>query len=82
VIRVVADKSDPVFILWGAKAQGKADLITRIAGFPGMIIKSSHPSPQSANRSCLGSPPFIGSEPFSKANGFLGEGGLDWNLDS
>ena len=36
-----------------------------------------------ASRACLGSPPFAGSRPFSRANGLLrgsGRGEIDWNL--
>jgi uracil-DNA glycosylase len=83
VIRIVTEDSDPVFLLWGGDAQGKEKLITRITGSPDMIIKSSHPSPISANRLCLGSPPFIGSRPFSEVNKLLrrlGRGEIDWNL--
>lgn len=83
VIRVVAKESDPVFLLWGEDAQAKETHITRVTGSPGKIIKSSHPSPISANRPCLGSPPFIGSRPFRKANKLLrgsGRDEIDWNL--
>ena len=83
VIRVVSQESDPVFLLWGKEAQGKAELITRITGSPGRIIKSSHPSPPAAYRPCCDSPPFIGSKPFSKVNDLLGRLGrdeIDWNL--
>lgn len=83
VIRTVAEQSDPVFLLWGGKAQAKAALITRITGSLGNVIKSSHPSPPAAYRPCLDSPPFVGSKPFSKANDLLGRagrGGIDWNL--
>lgn len=83
VIRVVIKESDPVFLLWGEKAQRKEKHITRITGSPGKIIKSSHPSPISAYRPCLDSPPFIGSRPFGKANKLLRgsrRGEIDWNL--
>jgi len=83
VIRVVSKESDPVFILWGEKAQSKEKHITRTTGSPGKTIKSSHPSPISANRPCDDSPPFIDSKPFSKANELLrrsGRGEIDWNL--
>jgi uracil-DNA glycosylase len=73
VIQVVTKKSDPVFVLWGQKAQEKEGLITRITGSSGKIIRSSHPSPISSHRPCRDSPPFIRSKPFSKANGLLRE---------
>lgn len=56
-----------VFILWGKNAQAKEKLI----GTHHLIIKSAHPSPLSAYRG------FLGSQPFSKANGFLCSNGLD-----
>lgn len=51
-----------VFILWGAYAQRKGEIIDESRHF---IIKSPHPSPFSANRG------FFGSKPFSKTNEFL-----------
>lgn len=83
VVRVAAAERDPVFLLWGAVAQRKEELIRRITGSPDKIIKSSHPSPLSANRPCGDSPPFLGSRPFSRANQILcdaGREGIDWNL--
>jgi uracil-DNA glycosylase len=83
VIRVVANESDPVFLLWGARAQGKEGLIKSVTGAPGKIIKSSHPSPRAANRPCLGSPPFNRSKPFREANRLLTNARrseIDWSL--
>jgi uracil-DNA glycosylase len=54
-----------VFILWGAHAQAKRDLI----GPQHLVIASAHPSPLSASRG------FFGSKPFSKANDFLRQQG-------
>ncbi len=53
-----------VFVLWGAFAQKKEELID-----PGKhyIIKSAHPSPFSVHRG------FFGSRPFSKINAYLSE---------
>jgi uracil-DNA glycosylase len=82
-MRVVTQRSDPVFLLWGKKAQAKERLITRITGSPGRVIKSSHPSPPAAYRPCLDSPPFVGSKPFSKANNMLRglrRVEIDWSL--
>lgn len=50
-----------VFILWGAHAQAKAELIAAHHA----VISSAHPSPLSASRG------FFGSRPFSRANAFL-----------
>lgn len=56
-----------VFILWGAFAQKKKELIKNPLH---KIIISAHPSPLSASRG------FFGSRPFSKANNYLIESGL------
>lgn len=75
VIRVVNSKADPVvFILWGASARRKKDLIDRGRH---VIIESAHPSPLSAHNG------FFGSRPFSRANQALQERGVapvDWSL--
>ena len=51
-----------VFILWGAPAQKKENLIDLSKHF---VIKSSHPSPLSSYRG------FFGSKPFSRTNTYL-----------
>lgn len=64
-----------VFVLWGAHAQKKAELIQTQA--PRLILNAPHPSPLSSYRG------FFGSKPFSKANAFLcanGEAPIDWSL--
>lgn len=75
VIETLNQREKPVvFVLWGAYAQQKQQLITSSRHF---IIKSPHPSPFSANRG------FFGSRPFSRANAFLREIGseeIDWQL--
>lgn len=55
-------KENLVFILWGAYAQKKGEVIDESKHF---VIKSPHPSPFSANRG------FFGSKPFSKTNEYL-----------
>ena len=83
VIEAVAKDSDPVFLLWGADAQEKENLIRRCSP-SAAVIKSSHPSPRSAHRKCRDSPPFIGSKPFSQTNDALrktGRGEIDWDLE-
>ena len=62
------EKEHLVFILRGAFAQQKAELIDKSKHF---IIKSPHPSPFSADRG------FFGSKPFSKTNTYLEEKGLN-----
>ena len=47
------------------------------------ILKSTHPSPLSASRAAGDLPAFLGSRPFSRANGLLRECGaepIDWSL--
>ena len=67
-------KENLVFILWGKKAQEKILLIDENKH---KILKSSHPSPYSANNG------FFGSQPFSKTNFFLESKKIDkinWKL--
>ncbi len=60
VIKLLDDKIQPIFVLWGKQAQEKEQFIKN-----SLVIKSSHPSPYSANIS------FFNSKPFSKINNFL-----------
>lgn len=63
IIRKINDKPEPVvFILWGANARSKKQLITNPRH---LIIESAHPSPLSAFNG------FFGSKPFSRTNCFL-----------
>jgi uracil-DNA glycosylase len=75
VIKTISEKKEGiVFILWGAFAQAKAELIDQKKHF---IIKSPHPSPFSADRG------FFGSKPFSKTNAILEKEGktrIDWQI--
>jgi uracil-DNA glycosylase len=75
VIKTISDKKeDVVFILWGAFAQAKAELIDKAKHH---IIKSPHPSPFSADRG------FFGSKPFSKTNEILAREGksvINWQI--
>ena len=70
--KVSAGRPHVVFLLWGAYAQKKVDLIDSRKH---LIIKSAHPSPYAADRG------FFGSRPFSKANAWLeknGEKPIQW----
>lgn len=73
VIRVLSDRRDQLaFILWGAYAQHKGEVIDSQRHF---VLKSPHPSPFSANRG------FFGSRPFSRVNDYLvstGQKPIDW----
>lgn len=75
IIKVLNAKEEPVvFILWGAFARSKKVFITNPKH---LIIESAHPSPFSANYG------FFGSHPFSKANQFLENNGIEkinWQL--
>ena len=63
IIKEISDKKqNVVFVLWGAFAQKKEELIDSPQHF---IIKSAHPSPFSVYRG------FYGSKPFSKINSYL-----------
>lgn len=55
-------KENVVFVLWGAFAQKKEELIDPSKH---LIIKSAHPSPFSVHRG------FFGGKPFSKINDYL-----------
>lgn len=75
VLQVVNDQPDTVvFILWGASARRKRELIDTSRH---VVIESPHPSPLSAHRG------FFGSRPFSRANEALVAAGrepVDWRL--
>jgi uracil-DNA glycosylase len=73
-IKALVDRDDQplVAILWGKDAQSLAPALPDVP-----IIASAHPSPMSADRG------FFGSKPFSRANEFLYELGVDpinWSL--
>ncbi|MCI8284153.1 MAG: uracil-DNA glycosylase [Firmicutes bacterium] len=75
VIRHLNEREKPmVFILWGANAKAKTELITNSAH---LILTAAHPSPLSAYKG------FFGCRHFSKANAFLEENGIqpvNWQL--
>lgn len=69
VIRIISEeKQNVVFILWGAYAQKKGEIINRDQH---KIIESAHPSPFAAHRG------FFGSKPFSQTNAYLVSVGLE-----
>lgn len=75
VIATVNQKTDPVvFVLWGAYAQKKLNLIDTRRH---TVIQSAHPSPLSARNG------FFGSKPFSAINAALHSAGkpeIDWQI--
>lgn len=63
VIEVLNDHSEGiVYLLWGSKAQQKAELVNDKKN---LVLKTAHPSPLSAYRG------FFGSKPFSQTNKYL-----------
>ena len=76
VIRLLNQREKPmVFMLWGANAKAKAQLITNPAH---LVLTAAHPSPLSAYNG------FFGCKHFSKANDFLVENGMtpvNWSID-
>ncbi len=75
VAAVSAKSPAAVFMLWGAPARRRAALIDRDKH---LVIESGHPSPLNTRRD------FFGTHPFSRANAWLAEHGLepiDWRLD-
>ncbi len=68
VIEKIADKKEKlVFLLWGAYAQRKGQVIDAEKHY---ILESAHPSPFSAHRG------FLGNKHFSKTNQYLKKNGL------
>lgn len=70
--KLSGEKEKLVFILWGAYAQKKGNVIDPSKH---LVIKSAHPSPLSAHNG------FFGSKPFSQTNHFLksiGKSEIDW----
>ncbi|MFC3683935.1 uracil-DNA glycosylase [Hydrogenophaga luteola] len=78
VIEACSASVEPkVFLLWGAHAQKKADLIDASRH---KVLCANHPSPLSASR---GPVPFLGCGHFGAANRWLAEQGflpIDWSL--
>ena len=76
IIKILNERDIPtVFILWGAYARSKKDLITNPKH---LVIESAHPSPFSARNG------FFGSKPFSKTNEFLKKNNIkeiDWRVE-
>lgn len=72
--KVNEKESTVVFVLWGAHAAKKKELIDRERH---VIVQSAHPSPLAAKHG------FFGSRPFSKINAALRDAGkreIDWQI--
>jgi len=76
VIQTVSNHTEKtVFLLWGAFAKSKQDLIDKTKH---LILTAAHPSPLSAHNG------FFGCRHFSQANSWLQKQGLepiDWSLE-
>ena len=69
VIRLISEKKEHVvFLLWGAYAQRKGEMINKSKH---LVLESVHPSPLSAMRG------FFGNHHFSKTNQFLKSKGIE-----
>ncbi|MBN1253623.1 MAG: uracil-DNA glycosylase [Bacteroidales bacterium] len=66
--KISEQKKDIVFLLWGAYAQKKEELINSSKHY---ILKSAHPSPFSAHRG------FLGNKHFSMTNDFLNKKNIE-----
>jgi uracil-DNA glycosylase len=75
VIRALDAKEERVaFVLWGAYARKKRDLVT---GTRHVVLEAGHPSPMNPRG-------FLGTRPFSAVNKALADAGrpeVDWSLD-
>lgn len=75
VISSLNEKKEPVvFMLWGAKARAKRELVTSARH---LVLEAAHPSPYSAGSG------FFGCGHFARCNEFLSRNGLapiDWQI--
>lgn len=70
-----------VILAWGRHAQDIAEKAIKPRKIPPFVIKTTHPSPFSANRPAGNTPAFIGSRCFKKTNEVLrlkGKTPIDW----
>lgn len=73
VIQIVSEQKEHlVFLLWGAYAGRKAELIDDNKH---LVLTSAHPSPFSADRGFLGNGHFVATNEYLKANG---KNIIDW----
>jgi uracil-DNA glycosylase len=78
LLRKVAETASPcVYLLWGAHAQAKAELIRSTSvqhAREALILEANHPSPLSASRPPV---PFLGCGHFSRAREWLAQRGVE-----
>lgn len=76
VIKKLNEREKPiVFLLWGANARSKKQIITNPSH---LILEAAHPSPLSAHNG------FFGCRHFSRCNSFLESNGIepiDWRIE-
>ncbi len=75
IMKLSEQRTGIVFLLWGAYAQAKEQIIDTSKHF---VLKAPHPSPLSASRG------FLGCRHFSKTNEILvknGQSAVDWSID-
>lgn len=73
IIKTISDRREHVvFMLWGAFAQKKAELVDLTKH---LVLKTSHPSPLSANKGFLGSGVFVKCNRYLVKNGYTE---IDW----
>ena len=71
IIKQICELGNPlVFMLWGKFAQKKENLIMNTSNNNILVLKTTHPSPFSANKG------FLGCKHFSKCNKFLAKNNL------
>ena len=71
--KILEEKENVVFLLWGSFAQKKGSKIDRTKH---LVLESGHPSPLSANQG-----KWFGNKHFSQANSYLklkGKGEIEW----
>jgi len=76
ISKLSTDRQGLVFLLWGAYARAKKELIDQSVHF---ILESAHPSPFSAHTG------FLGSKQFSKTNELLlsvNKAPIDWEVQT
>lgn len=76
LVHVAAQASPCVYLLWGAHAQAKSELIqgtARAHGRDVLVLQANHPSPLSARR---GPQPFLGCGHFQQARAWLDARGV------
>ncbi len=76
IAKVAATASPCAYLLWGAHAQAKRELIRKAAeahGCDALVLQANHPSPLSANRPPV---PFLGCGHFRQAREWLQARGI------